>query len=939
MTSKRMPKRLTNATSPLLPFPTNWLIRGRLAWHNSLRFRLLALGLMPLLLAFPFVMGVLTWVGGGRADDLLLANVRAQLSSSVNYLDQLKAETGVRVSQLVKSERLQQLVLHGANQESLHALLKASAQNSGLDFLLIAKADGTVVGSSHETLPSAQLPNSFVIQQAVVGVANAAYERFDADQLAAFSPHLSEMAIVRADSLNNSSAIVETRGLLINAGAHFPLTVNQPDVILLGGILLNRNFVLIDHMREIVFPVGSLMKDIEGQTAIYIDGVNVNISKQRHTGHGGIGSLAPEGIRNLAITQQRPWVGHTQFGKESLVAGFEPLLNGKGQSVGMLGVAFPDGPYQRSFWSMLGMIAALLALTMLLLTLVFMRTARTLTQQLNTMTQTMGRVGQGERSARVPHTPYKDELSQLGEHFNALLDTISAQDERQTMAQKAIADEATRRRALFENERDGVVILNVDGSVFESNPKCAAMLGYSSSELLSMHVQDWDLSVSSDILRDMQSHLGSQGLLIETVQRRKNGHRYPAEVSLSHATWGDKSFIFLLQRDISERKAVEQELAQYRLELEKRVEQRTREVNERSEQLNTIFTLSPDGFVSFDQHRCVAFSNQAFTRMTGLDGLDIIGLTEDKFTEKLAARCLPSASFPGISALRSAWKKMDEASTPNPATPSKRQLFELIEPISRVLEAGIRTSHSESVSQILYLRDVTHETEVDRLKSEFLSTAAHELRTPMASIFGYSEILLSDTFEAPERNEFLTIIHRQSKLMASVINELLDLARIEARRGKDFKLQRVPLQTIVQQTLADFQPPESRKPPEIQSCDDTLEVKIDSGKMQQVVLNIISNAYKYSAAGSPILVRIYQEQTDSQTRACFEVQDQGIGMNAEQLARVCERFYRADTSGKVLGTGLGMSIVKEIVDLLKGELTLQSELGKGSIVKVSLPLA
>jgi signal transduction histidine kinase len=428
-------------------------------------------------------------------------------------------------------------------------------------------------------------------------------------------------------------------------------------------------------------------------------------------------------------------------------------------------------------------------------------------------------------------------------------------------------------------------------------------------------------------------------LFFETVQRRKDGSTYPAEVSLSRADWGEQTFVFMLQRDITDRKATEAELAQYRRELEKRVEERTHQLNERSEQLNTIFELSPDGFVSFDHQQKVTFTNRAFQRMTGLETSDILGLDAHAFSEKLAALCAEGAAFVGMARLRSARLKATEGEAPAALHSNRSQLFELAKPVSRVLEAGVRLSDAQSVSQILYLRDVTHEVEVERMKSEFLSTAAHELRTPMTVILGYTELLLMQEFEAEERREFLTTVHRQSQLMASVINELLDLARIEARRGKDLNLARMDLQEVVVQTLADFRPPDGRQQPRVVLSDASLRVKVDRTKMQQVVLNIISNAYKYSPQGGDVQVRLFAEQSEDQHRACFEIRDMGIGMNPEQLGRVCERFYRADASGKIPGTGLGMSIVKEIVDLLQGDMQLQSSPGEGTTVKVSLPVA
>lgn len=380
--------------------------------------------------------------------------------------------------------------------------------------------------------------------------------------------------------------------------------------------------------------------------------------------------------------------------------------------------------------------------------------------------------------------------------------------------------------------------------------------------------------------------------------------------------------------------------------LEEKVALRTAELEQsqaatrdRTEQLNAIFDVSPDGFVSFDARLRVSFANRAFLRMTGTEAGDIIGLEEAEFSRLLADQCLPQATFPGVANLRAARKSLREGEAELPEVRTRHGLIELAGPGNRVLEVGLRLSQAENVSQILYLRDVTHETEVDRMKSEFLSTAAHELRTPMASIYGYSELLLMSDFDEHERKEMLSTIFRQSELMASIINELLDLARIEARRGKDFVLERLSLQKLVSDAVAGYKLPEGRGAPLVQASDETLMVRVDRKKIQQALLNVISNAYKYSPRGGAVSVSFLQEVHHSVGRFGIEVRDHGIGMRPEELARVFERFYRADSTGKIPGTGLGMSIVREIVEIHGGEVNVASKPGEGATVTLWLPAA
>jgi signal transduction histidine kinase len=374
--------------------------------------------------------------------------------------------------------------------------------------------------------------------------------------------------------------------------------------------------------------------------------------------------------------------------------------------------------------------------------------------------------------------------------------------------------------------------------------------------------------------------------------------------------------------------ALTRHLQQIRREMSLR-QREQHQTEERNAQLNAIFDLSPDGFVSFDAKQRVNYISPAFRQMTGMGKEALEGVDENDFSIWLAWRCAPSTPFLGVAALRAAVTS---------GKPDQRVLIELNQQGKRVLQLGLRSSQSSSVSQILYLRDVTHEAEVDQMKSEFLATAAHELRTPMASIFGYAEVLLNEKFDDATQHEFLNTIYVQSKLMANILNELLDLARIEARRDKDFRYTRVDLQLLVTDLARSYPVPAGRDGLELTLPEQPLYLMADAGKLRQTLLNVVSNAFKYSPNGGPVTLKAWIKSTTNQAPGvCIEVTDCGIGMSAAQRARVGERFYRADTSGKIPGTGLGMSIVKEIIALHHGTLEIDSTPGAGTTVRLCLP--
>ncbi len=351
------------------------------------------------------------------------------------------------------------------------------------------------------------------------------------------------------------------------------------------------------------------------------------------------------------------------------------------------------------------------------------------------------------------------------------------------------------------------------------------------------------------------------------------------------------------------------------------------QVQDQNERLNAIFSMSPDALVSFDRAFRVKYTNPAFDKLTGLACADVIGLSENEFTGLLNSHCAATGLFGGFDQLR----KLS-----GPSASKGHGLIEMILPTRRVLQAKLKASESASVSQILYLRDVTHETIVEEMKSEFLSTAAHELRTPMASILGFSEVLLTHKLDEVQNREFLNIILTQSQQMASILDELLDLARIEARQEKDFVFETLNLSLTVNQVVKGFSLPPGRSAPIV--AIEGAFVSADNGKARQAILNVLSNAYKYSPPGGQVSITFVESFDKDKGMLCgICIKDQGYGMTSEELNRVFDRFYRADASGKTPGTGLGMSIVKEIMAVHGGKVIVESVSGEGTSVTLLFP--
>mgnify|MGYP000890519202 FL=1 len=359
-------------------------------------------------------------------------------------------------------------------------------------------------------------------------------------------------------------------------------------------------------------------------------------------------------------------------------------------------------------------------------------------------------------------------------------------------------------------------------------------------------------------------------------------------------------------------------------------------LGDRNAQLDAIFQLSPDGLVSFDLDGRVKSVNAAFTRMTGLAAEAVTGLSQAGLERQLRALAEQPGQWPGLESCFRAAKVGADGTAPEQAD---RHLLPLQRPHAAVLDLVGINSDAASVSRLLYLRDVTHEVEVDRMKSEFLSHAAHELRTPMASIFGFTELLMHQEFDEATRKDLLATIYKQTAWLVDIINELLDLARIESRRGKDFSITTVALPDLVADVLRALSLDAERWPITVEVADDLPPALADAAKLRQALTNVLGNAAKYSPAGGAISLRGVTRVSDGRLQVGLVVSDHGIGMTPEQVAHVGERFWRADTSGSIPGTGLGMAIVKEILDLLGGAFAVDSSPGAGTTVSLWLPVA
>ncbi|MBN8191746.1 PAS domain-containing protein [Bacillus sp. NTK074B] len=252
-----------------------------------------------------------------------------------------------------------------------------------------------------------------------------------------------------------------------------------------------------------------------------------------------------------------------------------------------------------------------------------------------------------------------------------------------------------------------------------------------------------------------------------------------------------------------------------------------------------------------------------------------------------------------------------------------------------VYGAPIIGNNDEWKGIVVVFHDITELKKLEQMRKDFVANVSHELKTPITSIKGFSETLLDGAMNDPETlKSFLDIILKESDRLQSLIKDLLELSKIE-KQGFELNVEQVEVAGLIEDVMPILK--EKAKPKEIslQSDFDSRGLaEVDSYRLKQVFINLISNAIVYTPKGGDVWITLEEDQGKVYVR----VKDNGMGISPEELPRIFERFYRVDKarSRNSGGTGLGLAIVKHIIEAHEGDIKVESELNQGTTFTVSL---
>jgi len=455
----------------------------------------------------------------------------------------------------------------------------------------------------------------------------------------------------------------------------------------------------------------------------------------------------------------------------------------------------------------------------------------------------------------------------------------------------------------------------------------------------------------------------------------------------------NKELLYNLKKANMDLTRVTRELEELNRDLEDKVFERTRELAEAKDKMAKIMSSIAEGIISLDKEFHIKSFNRAAEQITGYQASEVLGkFCWDVFNDANCENCLKGVismnrpvvnlekiihtrnrgpiailasidvlkdeegniiggvkTFRDISMLKLMQEELKETNRELLANQkalkkaywelekSKEKLSEWAQELDRKVQ--LRTREIEEANEKLRQANIRL-TDLDRMKSRFLATVSHEIKTPLTSIIGYTNLLTGQNNQrlAKKQIDSLNRIKRNSSILQDLIEQLLDLAKIES--GKiEVHMETVHLKEVIEEVIYITEHIINQKGITVTTIvpDNLPSIRTDRGKVKQILLNLLTNAVKYTEReNAGIIIRVNQESK----RIVVSIQDQGIGIAPEDQKVIFDPFRQADSiiSRKYGGTGLGLSIVKEFVKLHGGEIWVESEPGRGSTFSFSLPL-
>ena len=440
----------------------------------------------------------------------------------------------------------------------------------------------------------------------------------------------------------------------------------------------------------------------------------------------------------------------------------------------------------------------------------------------------------------------------------------------------------------------------------------------------------------------------------EAVRRHKDGTAVLVSLSMSPILDSNGMLIGVakIARDITSRVAMEQSLLASSDQVRALTEQeaRARAASLANQRFRELIENAPDGILQVDSTGRIILSNRTAETLFRYTGDELLGRCVDDLVpearrthhaERRANFAKAGVARPMGLGLDLYARRKDGSEFPVEISlsPVKTEGGVHVTAVIRDVTERKRTEEQVRTLQESYMAELKarqKEAErLNRLKDEFLASVSHELRTPLHTILGFTD-LLAEELEGPlndTQREFLRHIHRDSEHLLGLINDVLDLSRIESGELR-LHTENLSLREAIFEAVSSIKSHAEARSVDIHSDDPgDLHVIADPVRLRQIFYNLLSNAVKFTAAGGRVTVTARHEGAAVR----ITIADTGTGMSPEDQAQIFERFYQV--SHRTGGTGLGLAICKQLVEMQGGSISVESELGTGSRFHFELPLA
>lgn len=381
------------------------------AWlGQSVRNKLLAMALLPLLVVLPLLVGMLLLWGNVTYDRLLITKVRSDLAVAHGYFDQVVAEVGGGTESVAASHALLK-ALKARDASALAQLLDSQRAQLGLDFLV------TVPAHQPALLNTEAFSSNRGARLAIV----------DGKEFAKLAPHLSNRVVIPLIPTLNaapSERKFEDRALVVLARAEVMDDDGRVIALVGGGVLLNQNLPFIDYINRIVYPDGSLPFGSKGTATLFMDDVRITTNVRLFQDQRAIGTRVSQAVSDAVLGRGSTWLDRAFVVNDWYVSAYEPLVDGAGRRVGMLYVGYLEQPFRLAKYGMLGAIGLIFGVVMALAAFFSLRWARSIFGPVEQMNRTMRAVEEGRGDARVGPVGANDEIGTLATHLDHLLDVI-----------------------------------------------------------------------------------------------------------------------------------------------------------------------------------------------------------------------------------------------------------------------------------------------------------------------------------------------------------------------------------------------------------------------------------------------------------------------------------------------------------------------------------